>query len=253
MISLNKIIIFFLIFLVTGCADYNNQITIKKHEKKFYSSLGFALIFSDQIYEDRIVNRKMKNTEFGVMHSSLKKNTHIKVINPDNSKFVNAKVINNAMYPKIFNAVISKKIAELLDLDINNPYIEIVELKKNKKFIAKEVDIFDEEKKVAGTVQINEITIDDVSIDKSVDIKDKDSKKNSDFIIVISDFYYADSAKNLKKHLINSTKDKNFFIKKIEDNKYRLSAGPFRNFNALKTTYISLNNLGFEDLNIYRK
>ena len=253
MISLNKIIIFFLIFLVTGCADYNNQVTTKKTEKKFYTSLGFALIFSDQIYEDRIVNRKMKNTEFGEMHSSLKKNTRIKVINPDNSKFVNAKVINNAIYPKIFNAVISEKIAELLDLDINNPYIEIVELKKNKKFIAKEVDIFDEEKKVAETVQINEITIDDVSIDKSVDIKDKDSKKNSDFIIVISDFYYEDSAKNLKKHLIKSTKDKNFFIKKIEDNKYRLSAGPFRNFNALKTTYISLNNLGFEDLNIYRK
>ena len=51
--------------------------------------------------------------------------------------------------------------------------------------------------------------------------------------------------------MIKSTKDKNFFIKKIEDNKYRLSAGPFRNFNALKTTYISLNNLGFESLNIY--
>ena len=44
-----------------------------------------------------------------------------------------------------------------------------------------------------------------------------------------------------------------FSVKKINDNKYRLSAGPFKNFNALKSIYISLNNLGFEDLNIYRE
>ena len=39
----------------------------------------------------------------------------------------------------------------------------------------------------------------------------------------------------------------------INDNKYRLAVGPFKNFNALKTIYISLNNLGFEELNIYRE
>jgi len=40
-------------------------------------------------------------------------------------------------------------------------------------------------------------------------------------------------------------------IKKINNKKYRLLVGPFKNFNALKTTYISLNKLGFENLNIY--
>ena len=51
------------------------------------------------------------------------------------------------------------------------------------------------------------------------------------------------------------TKNKidNIEVKKINDNKYRLLVGPFENFNALKKTYISLNNLGFEDLNIYRE
>ena len=38
----------------------------------------------------------------------------------------------------------------------------------------------------------------------------------------------------------------------ISNNKYRLLAGPFKNFNTLKTSYISLNNLGFENLNIYK-
>ena len=44
-----------------------------------------------------------------------------------------------------------------------------------------------------------------------------------------------------------------FLVEQISDNKYRLSAGPFENFNALKSIYISLNNLGFEGLKIYRE
>ena len=44
----------------------------------------------------------------------------------------------------------------------------------------------------------------------------------------------------------------NISVRKINNKKYRLLVGPFKNFNALKTTYISLNNLGFEDLNIYK-
>ena len=45
----------------------------------------------------------------------------------------------------------------------------------------------------------------------------------------------------------------NISVKKINNNKYRLLVGPFKNFNALKNTYISLNNLGFEELNIYKE
>ncbi len=77
--------------------------------------------------------------------------------------------------------------------------------------------------------------------------------KNNKFIILISDFYYHDSALNLKKELTIKTSLNNISVKKINDTKYRLLAGPFENFNALKTTYISLNNLGFEDLNIYNE
>ena len=58
---------------------------------------------------------------------------------------------------------------------------------------------------------------------------------------------------NLKKELNKKINLNNLSIEKISNTKYRLLAGPFQNFNALKTSYISLNNLGFEDLNIYRK
>ena len=81
-------------------------------------------------------------------------------------------------------------------------------------------------------------------------------KKNNikkTFIIVIGDFYYAESADNLKKQLIKDTASNNFSIKEIKSNQYRLYAGPFKNFNTLKSTYISLNNLGFDDLNVFQE
>ena len=70
-------------------------------------------------------------------------------------------------------------------------------------------------------------------------------------MLVINDFYYEDSANNLKKELVKKTKMNNISVKKINNKKYRLLAGPFKNFNALKTIYISLNKLGFENLDIY--
>ena len=73
----------------------------------------------------------------------------------------------------------------------------------------------------------------------------------SNYMLVISDFYYLESADILKNELAKKTKFNSFSVKKIKNNKYRLLAGPFKNFNSLKTTYISLNNLGFDDLNIY--
>ena len=78
-------------------------------------------------------------------------------------------------------------------------------------------------------------------------------KINKNFVLVISDFYYYDSANNLKKDLIQKTQINKFTIKKINHNKYRLSVGPFENFNALKSVYISLNNLGFDELDVYRE
>ena len=69
---------------------------------------------------------------------------------------------------------------------------------------------------------------------------------------MISDFYYIDSANELMRELKNKTNIMNISVKKINDKKYRLFVGPFKNFKALKASYISLNKLGFEDLNVYK-
>ena len=140
----------------------------------------------------------------------------------------------------------------ILDIDYENPYVIINEIKKNKKFIAKETSMFEEEMNVADKAPVNEVTIDNLNKTKSDVKKNKRTKKNN-FIIIISDFYYLDSANKLKQKLSKQTNIMNFSVKKINDNKYRLSVGPFNNFNALKSTYISLNKLGFEELNIFRE
>ena len=245
--NLKKISILFIVNIVLySCADYR----IEKKEKLYYSSSGFALIYEDNLYLQKVVNKKINNEDLSVMHNLLKINTPIKIINPDNSKVIETKVYKKAKYPKIFNIVISKKIASILELDINNPYVEVVEVKKNKIFIAKKTNTFDEEKKVAENAPVDEITMDDLSKEE-LDIVKEISKENN-FILVINDFYFEDSANNLKTELVEKTKMNNISIEKINNKKYRLFVGPFKNFNALKNTYISLNNLGFEISNIYR-
>ena len=258
---IKKVILLSFILLLGACANYKTSKSLTPKERKFYSSKGFALIYTDSLFEqgainkkfshNKIADKKLNNEKMIVMHSSLKKNTLIKIINPDNSKFVETKVSKKANYPKIFNIVMSKKIATILGLDVDNPYVEVFEVKKNKTFIAKKSNIFDEEKQVAESAPVSEIKMDDLSV-KQTDLK-KISKKNSNFVLVISDFYYYDTANNLKVELIKKTKLNKFSVKKISNNKYRLLVGPFENFNALKNIYIGINNLGFEDLQIHKE
>ena len=249
--NLNTIVLLLIstIFL-NSCADYKTDRTTKKKEKQYYSSMGFALIYSDHHYLNKVINKKIKNDDSVVMHNLLKINTPIKIINPDNSKFIETKIYKKADYPKIFNVVISRKIASFLELDFNNPYVEIIETKKNKTFIAKKSETFEEEKNVSEKAPVDEIKMNDLTKNE-VETKKKSNKK-SNFILVISDFYYEESAINLKKDLVKKTEMNNISVKKINNKKYRLFVGPFKNFNGLKTTYISLNNLGFEILYIHR-
>ena len=223
----------------------------EKENKIYYSSTGFALVYEDSLYTDKIVNKKINNNEILLLHDTLKKNTPVQITNLKNSKSIELKVYKEAEYPKIFNVVISKRIATIIDLDIENPYIEIVELKKNKKFIAKEGNTFEEEKNVADKAPVDEVQMNILS--EATTKENKKAKKNEKYMIIISDFYYKDSAESLKNDLLKKFSLNNISIKKINNTKYRLLAGPFKNFNALKTTYISLNNLGFEGLNIYRE
>ena len=84
-----QLLIYTSILLLHSCADYK----IAEHkEKKYYSSSGFALIYDDTLYANKTINKKLNNEKNQVMHNLLRTNTQIKIINPDNSKFVEMKI-----------------------------------------------------------------------------------------------------------------------------------------------------------------
>jgi len=247
--NFKKIIIYiFILQFLSSCANIKIDNQIKEKEKTYFYSKGFALIYEDGFYDDGIINKKINNNDIVVMHSTLKRNTLVKIVNPENSMFTNVKILKTANYPKIFNLVISKKLATTLELDLENPYIEVREIKKNKTFIAKESNTFEEESKVAGKAPVEKIKMDVLTDTKN--LKNKKTAKKNNFILIISDFYYLKSANSLKQELSKKTGVNKFSVIKIKENQYRLSIGSFENFNALKSIYISLNNLGFDDLSI---
>ena len=85
-----------------------------------------------------------------------------------------------------------------LDLDINNPYVEVVKNKKNIKFIAKKAKIFEEEKTVADKAPVTSISINDLSTSELSSNK-KYKNLNTSYIINIAEFYYYDSALGIKE------------------------------------------------------
>ena len=149
-----KIILLFLyVSFLYSCADYQVNGNIEKHEKKYYSSVGFALIYEEKFYNEKVVNKKINNEDLSVMHSFLKPNTPIKIINPENSLVIDTKIYKRANYPKIFNAVISKKIASILKLDTNNPYVEIIEVKKIKLLLLRSLILLRRKKMLQKKLQ----------------------------------------------------------------------------------------------------
>ena len=243
-------ILIYSIVLLNGCATGTYQSSKISEDSIQQSGKGFVLIYDESLNEEKIIRKKIKNDHLVVIHNTIKKNSYVDIFNPKNSKSLKAKVVANDDYPPIYKIIVSKKIAQTLELDINNPYVEFFVIRKNKTFVAKEAEIFQEEKEVAEKVSVNEVKIDDISISQQQE--EAISLKKS-FYILISDFYYLENAKNLKKQLSNKLKSNKLAINSINNNKHRLYVGPFKNFKSLQSTYIKLNKEGFTDLDIYQK
>ena len=171
----------------------------------------------------------------------------VTISNPFNSKSLTAKVKKTLKYPPIYNIVITKKIADNLDLDVNNPYVEFFTVKENVKFIVKEASIFEEEKNVADKAPVTSININDLSVST---VKSEVKKKEPSYIIDVADFYFLESADTVKKRFKKEANLINIKIKKISKDKFKVYSGPYSSFDSMKETYISLNKLGFENLDI---
>ena len=243
----NLTYIYIFVFLFSCTQDMKIMKKPLKIKEPTYSSKGFALIYDNSVFESKIVNKKLNNSQNYVLHPFLKNNTLVSISNPFNSKSLTAKIRKTINYPSIYNIVITKKMADKLELDINNPYVEVLTIKKNDKFIAKESSIFEEEKYVANKAPVTSINVNDLSVSTP---KSEVKKKKPSYIINIAEFYFFESAKTVKNRFEKEANLVNITIEKISKNKFKVYFGPYASFNSMKETYFSLNELGFENLDI---
>ncbi len=240
-----KFNIVFFILILASCSNG----TLQKSTIDPYTSSGFALIYNEEDYNQKIISAKLKNSELEIAHKTIKKNSIIKITNPENKKSVELKVSKKIKYPSFFKIVITEKVAEELALNKNTPFVDIQEKIKNKSFIAKKAVTFSEETKVSDKAPVTKVKIDNIS-----ETKESKTKKIKKFSIIVGNFYSKESAENLIDTLEHKyVKKGTLKVEKVSKNKFRLSAGPYSSINTLKKRYFELNKYGFEDLDIEQK
>ena len=218
---------------------------------EIFSNKGFALVFNDDLKKKKLVNKKIDERSLIVFQKNLKKNTKVKITSLINNKSILAKVGNNSKYPNFYNSVISKRIFDELELSEIEPYVEITTISENSTFLAKEADMYEEEKNVAEKVPVEGVSISDLSLDKKK-VEDKQKKSEFSYIIKIADFYYLNTAKLMQKRIIDELSIDNSSIIKISNTNFRVYLGPFNNLKSLKNAYDDITPLNFENIEIVK-
>ena len=240
-----------LIVLITSCTSNNYKTVNVDPILEKFSNNGFALIYNDKLYNDKIISKKMNERDLIIFQRNLRKGTSVKITNPFNSKTIIAKVGKKANYPSFNNSVVSIRISKELEIDINEPYIFIEEIRDNASFIAKKAKTFEEEKKVADKAPVDTISVNDLN---DTDEKKIKKKINNEFkyVIKIADFYYLNTAKQMVKRIKSELNIKKTDINKINENKFRVFTGPYLSLKALQKAYNSIETLGFENIELIK-
>jgi len=246
-----KIFLFFIMLFVSNCNTINQtKIQTSQLLEDPFVNKGFALIYNENLLKEKIISRKIDERSLIIFQKNLKKNTKVKITNIKNNRSIIATVGNKASYPSFNNSVLSIRIADEINLDKEEPYVEILEILENSVFVAKKAKTFEEERKVANNVPVNNISISDLN---STQIKNSTKATNKfSYKIKIADFYFRDTALLLIDRINNETNVKDVKIEKIMENKYRVYLGPFYNINALQKSFNDINILEFENIEIIK-
>ena len=214
-----------------------------------YSSKGFALIYNDLDYENKVIKNELDNSKLQVSHNLLKQNSLIKLINPKNNSYLIVKNHKKINYPDFYKIIITEAVANKLEIDTALPLIEIIEIKKNKSFVAKKAKIYEEETKIPSKAPVTSVKISNISKNKKI----KKFKVANKFYIEIATFYSEEVAVFLKNRIIkeipNYDSDK-LKIRKKNYNEIKVISGPYNAVNLVKNDYILLKEFGFEELDI---
>jgi hypothetical protein len=249
---LYRIILLLIIFLsISNCST---ETLVKNKASKIlvngYSNKGFALIYSENLYKKKIISQKISERSLIIFQKNLKINTQVKITNILNNKSIIGTVGKNSNYPSFNNSVLSIRIADELDLDVNQPYVEILEILESSIFVAQKAKTYDEERNVAVKAPVDGISINDLNVEK-ISVKKGYSTEFS-YSIKIADFYFNDTALMLLDRIKSENLIKNSKIKKMSDKKYRVYLGPFNNINSLQKSYNDIKILKFENIEIIK-
>ena len=75
---------FILIFFVFSCSPHLKTL----NQKKPYSATGFAYVYNNYDVKNKIILGKLDNDKLQISHQNLKTGTFIKIINPNNNKYI---------------------------------------------------------------------------------------------------------------------------------------------------------------------
>ncbi len=239
----------FISFILLSCENTSNtslnKINIEPEKK--YRNIGFALVYNENL--EKI--KSLEDRSLSIYHKSLKRKSVVKIINPENGKYLIANVKSNKeKFSEFYNSILSLRISKELELDLNEPYVEIILVSKDSTFIAKKAKMFEEEKSVAEKAPVDGIQINDLNIKK----KKKKIIKNKKFSysIKVADFYYKDTAQMMINRIIEETSIDNSRIVRLSETKYRVLIGPFNDIKSIKQSFEKMILLNFENLEILK-
>ncbi|MDC0518050.1 hypothetical protein OAN68_02825 [Candidatus Pelagibacter sp.] len=243
-----KVITFVLLsFLFLSCDQSikNSQKQTKIKLENRYKNSGFALIYNESLENIK----KIENRSLDIYHKSLKRKSIVKITNPENGKYIMAVVKSNRIkFSDFYNSILSQRIADDLELDVDEPYIEMILISKNSTFIAKKTKMFDEEKTVAEKAPVDGILINDLN---ETNFKKKEVKnKTFSYSIKVADFYYKDTASSMIDRINKEVSINNLMIKKLSTTKYRVLIGPFNDIKSLRDSFEKMSHFYFDNLEI---
>ena len=186
-----------------------------------------------------------------IYHKNLKKKSIVKVTNPTNGKYIITNVKSNKeKFSNFYNSVLSIRVAEELELDLSEPFVELKLISKDSTFIAKKAKMFEEERKVAEKAPVDGIQINDLNVKKIK--KEIIKNKKFSYSIKVADFYYKNTAEMMTTQIKKDSSIKNIRIIKISETKYRLLIGPFNDIKSLRDSFEKMISFNFENLQILK-
>ena len=241
-----KFNIFIILFFLVSCSPHYTKLD----NRKPYNSTGLAYIYNVEDYENKIINKKLNNKFLQISHKDLKIGSLIKLINPNTKESIVLKNIKRIQYPDFYKVLITKPVALKLNIDNGLPLVEVLEIKKNKSFIAEKAKIYQEEKKIPSKAPVTSVKIANISKKKPI----KKTVNNANIYILIASFYTNEAANLLRQRI--SLEATNYDIKKLKIKKksskeFEVLSGPYKSINLLKNDYIDLKSFGFEELDIF--